>query len=79
MRSELYTSRSGLALVQLVINRHTSVARTVRTAFKRHGIPNLELIRAMVGQLAIGKSDPEAIENALDDRYFKHAPGMELR
>lgn len=50
-----------------------------RSVFKRQGIPSLELIRAQVGQLAIGKRDFEAIENARDDRYFKHALGMVLR
>ncbi len=69
--TEFYTSHSGLALIGLAINRHTSLKKTLRTVVKRHGIPNIELIRSYVGQLSIGKSDFDAIENVRDDRYFK--------
>lgn len=75
-KTELYTSHSGLALVGLAINRHTSLIKTAQSVVKRHGIPNIELIRSYVGQLAIGKSDFDALENARDDRYFKHALGI---
>ena len=55
--TEFYTSHSGLALVGLAINRHTSLVKTAQSVVKRHGIPNIELIRAYVGQIAVGKSD----------------------
>lgn len=71
--TELYTSHSGLALVGLALNRHTTLKKSLRNIIKRHGIPNIELIRAYVGQLSIGKSDFDAIENVRNDRYFKQA------
>ncbi len=74
--TEFYTSHSGLALVGLAINRHTSLTKTSRTVVKRHGIPNIELLRAYIGQLAAGKSDFDAIENARDDRFFKASLGI---
>jgi hypothetical protein len=42
--SEFYTSHSGLALVGLAINKHTSLKKSLRSVVKRHGIPNIELI-----------------------------------
>ena len=75
-KSEFYTSHSGLALVGLAINQHTSLHKTARTVVKRHGIPNIELLRAFVGQLAVGKSDFDALENVRHDRYFQYALGI---
>ena len=71
--TELYTSHSGLALVGLALNRHTSLKKSLRIVVKRHGIPNIELIRTYVGQLSVGKSDFDAVENVRKDRYFKQA------
>jgi len=71
--TELYTSHSGLALVGLALNRHTSLKKSLRSIPKRHGIPNIELVRTYVGQLSVGKSDFDAIENVRHDRYFKQA------
>ena len=70
---ELYTSHSGLSLVGLAQNRRTALKKSSRSIIKRHGIPNIELIRTYVGQLSIGKSDFDAIENVRSDRYFKQA------
>ncbi len=71
--TEFYTSHSGLALVGLALNRHTSLIKGSRSIVKRHGIPNIELIRTYVGQLSVGKSDFDAVENVRKDRYFKQA------
>ena len=71
--TELYTSHSGLALVGLALSRHTSLKKSLRSIPKRHGIPNIDLIRTYVGQLSVGKSDFDAIENVRNDRYFKQA------
>jgi len=71
--TELYTSHSGLALVGLAINRHTALKKSLRSIPKRHGIPNIELVRTYIGQLSVGKSDFDAIENVRNDRYFKQA------
>ena len=73
---DLYTSHSGLALIGLAINRHTGLKKTLRSVPKRHGIPNVELIRTFVGQLCLGKSDFDAVENVRHDRYFKQALGI---
>ncbi len=51
---ELYTPQAGLALVGLALNRYTDLRRSLRNIPKRHGIPNIELIRAYVGQLCLG-------------------------
>ena len=74
--SEFYTSHSGMALIGLAVNRHTSLNRTLRSVVKRHGIPNIELVRSYLGLLALGKSDFDALEDMRDDRYFKHALGI---
>jgi hypothetical protein len=47
----------------LAINRYTALKKTLRGMFKRHGITHIDLIRACVGQLCLGKSDLDAIEN----------------
>ena len=73
---ELYTPQAGLALVGLALNRYTDLRRSLRNIPKRHGIPNIELIRAYVGQLCLGKSDFEAVDNARGDRFFLSALGI---
>ena len=73
--TEFYTSHSGLTLVGLAINRFTALKKTQRGIVKRHGIPSIDLIRTYVGQLCLGKSDFDAIENVRLDRYFKELWG----
>ena len=73
---EIYTPHAGLALVGLALNRYTRLRKTLRGIPKRHGIPNIELIRAYVGQLCLGKSDFEAIDNARHDPFFRQALGI---
>lgn len=74
--TEFYTSHSGLALVGLALNRYTDLIKQARTIPKRHGIPNVDLIRTFTGLLCVGKSDFEAVENARGDRYFREALGI---
>lgn len=74
--SEFYTSHAGLALVGRALNRYTNLKKQARSIPKRHGIPNIELIRTFTGLLCLGKSDFEAVENARGDRYFREALGI---
>lgn len=72
--TEFYTSHSGLALIGLCINRHTTLSQAVRDAIPlRHGIAHSDILKRYLGQLCLGKSDFEAVESARDDRYFKEA------
>ncbi|HCW88935.1 MAG TPA: IS1380 family transposase, partial [Marinobacter sp.] len=53
-RTEVYTPHGGLALVGHCLNRHTSLTKTARTVAKRHGIPNIDLIRTYLGLVTQG-------------------------
>src|SRR5690606_15820639 len=75
-RTEVYTPNGGLALVGHCLNRHTSLTKTARTVVKRHGIPNIELIRTYLGLITLGKSDFEAAEPVRTDPFFKSALGI---
>jgi hypothetical protein len=70
-KTEVYTPHGGLALVGHCLNRHTSLTKTARTVAKRHGIPNIELIRTYLGLITLGKSDFEAVEPVRTDPFFK--------
>ncbi len=74
--TEIYTSHSGLALIGQFINRFTSLTKSLRKIKKRHGIPNIELIRSYLGLLSLGKSDYAALENYRLDPFFKQALGI---
>ena len=75
-KTEVYTPHGGLALVGHCLNRHTSLPQTARTVVKRHGIPNIDLIRTYLGLITLGKSDFEAVESARTDPFFKSAMGI---
>ncbi|MQM39018.1 IS1380 family transposase [wastewater metagenome] len=75
-RTEVYTPNGGLALVGHCLNRHTSLTKTARTVVKRHGIPNIELIRTYLGLITLGKSDFQAAEPVRTDPFFKSALGI---
>ena len=75
-RTEVYTPHGGLALIGHCLNRHTSLIKTARTVVKRHGIPNIELIRTYLGLITLGKSDFEAVEPVRTDPFFKTAMGI---
>ncbi len=59
-KTEIYTPHGRLTLVGHCLNQHTSLIKTTRTVTKRHGIPNIELIRTQLGLITLGKSDFEA-------------------
>ena len=72
--TEFYTSHSGLSLVGLCLNRFTTLCKSLRTAVPlRHGIAHSDVIKSYLGQLCLGKSDFDAVENVRADRYFKES------
>ena len=75
-KTEVYTPHGGLALAGHCLNRHTSLNKTARTVVKRHGIPNMDLIRTYLGLITLGKSDFEAVESVRTDPFFKSAMGI---
>lgn len=75
-KTEIYTAQAGLALVGHAVNKFTDLVKQARTVPKRHGIPNIDLIRTFTGLLCLGKSDFEAVENARQDPFFKAALGI---
>jgi len=74
--TEFYTAHAGLALVGQAVNRYTDLVKAARSIPKRHGIPNIDLMRTFTGLLCLGKSDFEAVENIREDRFFKEAMGI---
>ena len=74
--SEIYTPTAGLAFVGHALDRKTTLRKTLRTVVKRHGIPNVDLVRVYAGILATGKSDFEAVENVRDDDFFRLSMGI---
>jgi hypothetical protein len=75
-KTEVYTPHGGLALVGHCLNRCTSLPKSARTIVKRHGIPNMDLIRTYLGLITLGKSDFEAVEPVRTDPFFKSAMGI---
>ena len=73
-----YTSHSGLALIGLALNRYTCLKKELRAA----GETPLKDSDAgadshfTVGQLALGKSDFDAIENVRKDKVFQRSLGI---
>lgn len=74
--TEFYTPVAGLYFVGHTINKETSLGKSLRTIKKRHGITNIDLIRAYCGQLAQGKSDFDAIDNYRHDSWFRQSMGI---
>ena len=74
--SEIYTSTAGLALVGQCLNKHTPLPKSARSIPKRHGLPNIDLIRTYLGLIVSGKSDFEAVEQVRQDPFFKQAMGI---
>ena len=62
-----YTQTAGLYFIGYAINQQTIFKKTLRAVIKRHGIPNIELIRTVSALLAIAKSDFDATENIRND------------
>lgn len=74
--TEFYTPTAGLYFVGHAVNQKTTLKKTLRSVIKRHGIPNIELLRTYTGLLATGKSDFEAVENIRNDDWFKRCMGI---
>src|SRR5690554_6205762 len=74
--TEVITPHGGLAVVGHCLNKQTSLAQTCRAIVKRHGIPNIDLVRTYTGLICLGKSDFETVEQARHDPYFKAALGI---
>ncbi len=69
---EFYASHSGLALIGLEFNRHTSLnSKIKRTIPDTKDIANTDVIRSYLGLLALGKSDYKAVTDMRNDQYFK--------
>ncbi len=75
-KTEILSPHAGLALVGHYLNQQTTLNKTSRTISKRHGISNIDLIRTYLGQMCLGKSDFEAVENSRHDPFFKAAMGI---
>jgi hypothetical protein len=75
-KAEIITPHGGLALVGQCLNKLTSLPKTSRSIVKRHGIPNIDLIRTYLGLICLGKSDFEAVEQVRHDPFFKAALGI---
>ena len=77
-KREFYTSHSGLALVGLCLNRFTSLGKSLPAAIPLcHGIAHSDVIKSYVGQMCLGKSDFEAVENVRKDGFFKESLGID--
>jgi len=75
--TELHTSHSGLGLVGLLLNEHTSLGRRAEQAvYGSPSISHADVLRSYVGLLAVGKSDFEAITGVKADPWFKTALGL---
>ncbi len=75
-KTEILTPHAGLALVGHYLNQQTTLAKISRTITKRHGIANIDLIRTYLGQMCLGKSDFEVVEQSRHDPFFKAAMGI---
>jgi hypothetical protein len=75
--SEHYTSHSGLGLVGMLLNDHTSLCRRAeQAAYGSPSVSHADVIRTYVGLLSIGKSDFEAVSGAKAELWFKTALGI---
>ena len=71
------TSLAGLTLVGQALHRFAQPPQLVDPAFPvRSGIPNSDVLMAMVGLLCQGKRDFEAIKRFRKDGFFARALGL---
>ena len=75
-KTEFYTPVAGLSFIGHAINKETSLRKSLNTIKKRHGIINMNLIRAYCGLLAQGKSDFDAIDNHRNDHWYRKSMGI---
>ena len=74
--SEIYTPTAGLSFVGHALDRKKTLRKTLSKVVRRHGIPNIDLVRVYAGILATGKSDFDAVENVRDDDFFRLSMGI---
>ncbi|KEQ13962.1 IS1380 family transposase [Endozoicomonas numazuensis] len=74
--TEFYTPFAGLAFIGHALNKKTSLKKSLRKIKKRHGIANIDLVRAYVGLLALGKNDFDAIDTLRHDDWFQQCMGI---
>ena len=76
---EFYTPHSGLALVELGINRYSKLPMASKKTFQvtkgTDGIGLDDILRSYLGMLSLGQTDYEAVTNKKNDDYFKHSLG----
>ena len=71
------TSLAGLTLVGKALHRFAQLPQLVDPALPvRSGIPNSDILMAMLGLLCQGKSDFEAIERFRQDPFYPRALGL---
>ncbi len=71
--SEMYTAHSGLNLVGLLINEHTSLCPKVNLLPGDPIASHADVIKSYLGLLCMGKGDFEAIAGVRKDGWFKTA------
>jgi hypothetical protein len=75
--TELYTGHSGLGLIGLLLNEHTTLVR--RASQSVPGNPSVshgDVLTSYIGLLALGKSDFEAATGVRRDEWFKSSLGI---
>lgn len=75
--TELYTSHSGLSLIGLLLNEHTTlVSRASQSVPGNPSVSNDDVLKSYIGLLAVGKSDFEAVSGVRHDEWFKSSLGI---
>jgi len=75
-RRDVITSHSGLALVGLCLNRHSTLATRANEQLPCQGISTADVIRSYTGMLCLGKNDFEAVTGFRDDETFRNSLGI---
>jgi hypothetical protein len=75
--TELYTSHSGLSLIGLLLNEHTTLVRRASQSVPGNpSVSNDDILKSYIGLLAVGKSDFEAVSGVRQDEWFKTSLGI---
>jgi hypothetical protein len=75
--TELYTGHSGLGLIGLLLNEHTTLVRRASQSVPGNpSVSNDDVLKSYIGLLALGKSDFEAVTGVRQDEWFKSSLGI---
>ncbi len=75
--TELYTGHSGLGLVGLLLNDHTTlIPRASQSVPGNPSVSHGDVLKSYIGLLALGKSDFEAASGVRRDEWFKSSLGI---